>query len=539
MSAVKTAPAFAWPTLAVADLLAHPGNALPEADADLTADVAEHGITDPLHVAATSSGAPQVLDGLRRLAAAAACGMDAVPVTRRPVVRVADLTPHPDNPREDLDLNAAFVATIREEGCRTAVVFRVLPDGTRQIVDGHRRYYAAQDAGLTHLPYQVEDRDDAGVYVDMLITATHRSGLSAREESAALFSAAEAGAGVKRLAVAAGTTQKDVRARLKVRRSKAVQTAEQGGAEPLSMETALELAQLEARDPAAAEKAAAAVAADPRDGRWLVRRAAADLDRREESARHRAELEKRGARILGVHELGAKAAPLHYVKGDTTAHETECQGHVWVLEGDRRRFTPYCANTSFYGHEVLNPDGSAKAKRRTAAETRAIRAGNLDWDAAEGQRREWLCALITRAKLPRALSDQMAQVAAMALHLPSGMSMASRIGGERALGVLPVLLGMPDTTRLNDAQKAAANRWTTPDAAARPLFLAVAAAYEGYITRHAWRTGDGAHADVRAAAAQWLTWLTTLGYQPAPVEAATRDGLDYRSPEAEPQRARL
>ncbi|WP_335983110.1 MULTISPECIES: ParB/RepB/Spo0J family partition protein [Streptomycetaceae] len=525
MTAVQTARA-AWPTLPVDQLTAHPGNTLPYPDAPLVADIADNGVSDPLLVVITSAGT-LVADGLRRLAAAQAAGLAEVPVTHRPVIRLSLLTPHPDNPRDELDINPGFVASFATpDGCRVPIKVRVLEDGTRQIVDGHRRYFGAEAAGLTHVPYEEDERDDAGTYLDMVTTAKHRAGLSEREEAAALFSAAEAGAGIKRLAAAAGTTQKRVKATLRAMGSQAVRAVEDT-AGALTLETATALADLEARDAEAAAQVAAELADRPRQSvSWLVRRTMTELDQREELDAQREELRAAGARMLAEAELGPKAAPLYQIAGDTSQHATQCQGAVWVLRQGATAYAEFCANAPFFGHTVLDPNGGT-IKRESAAARRRRIAGNLDWDTAQQLRREWLAELITRRSLPRAMADLMAQVVARA--------MASGIGAKlfdsRADDLSSVIGATTYTTRA-DLEK----RWTQPKDAVRITFAIVAAAYETYANRTVWRTGEDSQDQARrAAATQWLTWITAPGldYQPSPIETAVRDDEDYEPDSAE------
>ncbi|TDT93315.1 ParB/RepB/Spo0J family partition protein [Streptomyces sp. 846.5] len=516
---VTTKPST-WPTVTVAGLIAHPGNVLPQADAELTADIAANGITDPLHIVTTSTGVQQVMDGMRRLAAALAAGLESVPFSPRAVIRLADLTPHPDNPRESLNLTSEFVATFAAEGCVIPVKFRTLADGTRQIVDGHRRFFAAKEAGLTHVPYELDELDDASTYVEMVVTATHRTGLTDREEAAALFSAAEAGAGVKRLATAAGTSQKAVKASLNALRSASARRAE-AAAGGLDLTTMAALADLEARDAEAAEKVAAELEANPKTNvEWAVRRAGVELDQRDKLAAHRAELEARGARLRTEHELSDKASSLYYIQGDTSAHETQCQGHVWVLKSGATQYTAYCANTEVFGHTVRDHDGRTKVKTDPAERKRVI-SGNLDWDTAEQQRREWIATLLKRRALPRATADRMASIAALAMLCAGQDSMSDRCGNDKASERLAEMVGGTKATVRADLAK----RWGTPKDAARLAFAVTAAAYESYIGRQSWRDGS---AVMRTAAAQWLAWLTELGYEPAAVEIATRDGKAYK-----------
>ncbi|WP_198359176.1 ParB N-terminal domain-containing protein [Streptomyces fildesensis] len=529
MTTVAAQPTV-WPTLPIDRLTAHPGNILPEPDADLTANIAEHGVTDPLYVVTTSTGAPQVMDGLQRLAAAQAAGLTEVPVTYRPMIRLTELTPHPDNPRESLDLSAEFVGTFAAEGCRIPIKFRILPDGTRQIVDGHRRYYAAEAAGLTHAPYEHDERDDAGTYLDMVITARHRTALSEREQANALFGAAEAGAGVKRMATAAGTTQKAIKTAMRALNSEAARKAE-AAAGSLDLVTMAAIADMEARDAEAAEKITAKLTADPTaDAGWLIRRAGIELDARDKLAAQRAELQAKSARMLAEVELSPKASSLYYIVGDTSQHAAQCQGAVWVLKDGAGAYVEYCANAEFFGHQVRDIDGQLSKPKPDGAERRRIIAGNLDWATAEQVRREWIAALITRRSLSRTTADQMTQTAARALLTPS-TNLASRIDGDRAKAHLPKVLGMPDGTTRAEVLE----RWTQPKDAPRVAFAAIAAVYEGYVDRSAWRESTSHVNANRDASAQWLTWLTILGYEPSAIETAVRDRQDYQPTAEQPQ----
>ncbi|WP_246564977.1 helix-turn-helix domain-containing protein [Streptomyces roseirectus] len=111
------------------------------------------------------------------------------------LVLIDALPPHPANALEDLDIDAAFVASLRAEGCRIPFRIQRLDGGVRQVDDGDRRFHGSKDAGLTHPPYEWDDdRDAAGQFLDMITTAQ-----------------------VGRIARAAGVRQKDVKAVVKVR----------------------------------------------------------------------------------------------------------------------------------------------------------------------------------------------------------------------------------------------------------------------------------------------------------------------------------
>lgn len=514
------APAAIWPTLTVAALLAC--HTTPEADPELTASITEQGISDPLYVVTTGSGEPRIVDGVRRLAAAAAAELTEVPVTYRPVIAIGALTAHPGNVRTDLRMSKEFRASVHAEGVRVPVkVTRTGATGL-QVIDGHRRLAAAVAEKLTHIPFEYEERDDAGQFLDMVTTARHRESLTVAEEVTALFSAAEAGASVKRLAAAVGRTQKDTKTAVRIGGSEAARMAAATASYSLDLEELGQLADLEEADPEAARRVSAAIKDDP-DGShgWTIRREAVQVERRQEAATHGTALEAAGRRIRTEAELSDKARPVRAIPDITQdGHET-CQGSVWVLEEGDRQYTQYCTSPTLYGHQAT----AAEAKPGTA-QIRIIRKGNVDWDAAEQIRRQWLTETISRKTHPKGRNDQFLMITTRAMLAGSGV-LADKLNHGGATDLLAQFLALPkDTSRTVIAERA--------DSAARHnpahLFATLAAAYEQYMPRSTWRT-DGSHkhegAHARKQAVRWFGWLVELGYEPTPIEAAVIAGEPY------------
>ncbi|MFE3557288.1 ParB N-terminal domain-containing protein [Streptomyces sp. NPDC059193] len=519
MSKTTTAP-VTWPTIPLADLLAH--NTLAEtADPAMAEAVATGGITEPLYVATTENGTVRVIDGMRRLAAAAAVQLAEVPVTYRPLLRVDALTAHPGNVRKSLKISKEFTASIQAEGIRTPVLVTRTSGGELRVIDGHRRLAAAVAVKLTHVPYTYEERDDAGQWLDMVTTARHREGLTTAEETNALFEAAAVGADACRIAAAAGTTQAQAKKMIKVAESSAVRAAaaaQLGNRQPLTLDAMATLAELEKADPAAAQRLTKDIADTPRaDHSWMIARAAKSLATQREAEAHRAELEAAGARIRTLAEMSEHAAPVAHLPISKDAH-AECQGHVWVMEEGQAQLTPYCANPPFHGHA---PSTSAKP---SASERRAIIEGGKDWDTAEEIRRKWLATLIGRARHPKAVTDQLTQITARVL-LSGADVLISRRPHPDTDRMLRDWLGQPhhasDAAMADRADKA-------PTRNAMHAFAAIAASYEKNTTRTVWRTdGDHARAEIRKRAAEWLGWLVTLGYEPSPIEQAVIDMAAY------------
>ncbi|MFF3726868.1 ParB/RepB/Spo0J family partition protein [Streptomyces erythrochromogenes] len=504
-----------WPMLAVAELTA--ANTVAEADATLTEHIATHGITDPLYVATTETGAVRVVDGLRRLAAAAALGLTEVPVTHRPLIQVTALTAHPGNVRKDLKVSAEFAKSIAVSGVRTAIQVTRAPGGELRVVDGHRRLAAALKAGLTHVPYTYEDQDEAGQMLDMVTTARHRAGLTRGEETAALFEAASLGADARHMAAAAAVTVTAAKSIKKLARSGQVRTAA-ATAPDMTLEEYGILAELEQTDPEAAAQVTAEIAANPHERHgWMVRRARADVKARAELAAHRAELEASGARIRTQSELRDNATLVWRLPDITAEAHAECQGQVWVADGNR--YVAYCANPALYGHKM---PATAADDKPSPAERRATIEGGKDWDTAEEIRREWLAKFFGKARRPKAEADLMTTITARVL--VSGADVISRHATHpKSTDRLTAWFGIKEHS--GSAARAAA---VTPAKAVAMAFAAVATAYEKNAARTVWRT-DGLHAraEIRTVTGEYLGWLVSLGYEPSPIEQAVIDGKPY------------
>ncbi|MET9148642.1 ParB N-terminal domain-containing protein [Streptomyces sp. NPDC004042] len=538
---VHTAPA-PWPTLAVAELAAHPGNVRDiEAPADLLADVKDNGVVEPLYVVRTHGDVPQVIDGFQRLAAAVAAGLETVPVTPRPVIRIDALTPHPKNAREDLDLNAPFVESLRTEGCRIPVKIQRLDGGVLQVNDGNRRYHAATDAGLTHLPYEWEDddRDAAGQFLDMITTAQHRKSLSTSEMNQAMFNAAEAGAQVGRIAKAAGVRQKDVKTLVKVRSDEKLSAAVSGAS---SYEWTFEhLAALsEFADDAEALAAiteAAADDADERDVDWAIAVERTKRDKRTKAEAHRAELEAAGQKIRDAEELSERAMPVWRLRGISTEEHAECKGLVWVFDERRAdRYEPYCSAPGLYGHTV--PEGGSGGTKTVAeveaerAARAAVKKGNIDWDAAEALRRKWITDLIKRRNLPKATTNTLiAHVNNALLNASWGLDDLVK---EPTTEILAAFLGL-STEQAKDRGSFAGHVAKDPRRAPQLQFAAIAAVREKCANRSAWRTDSQRAPWTRTPTGRWFQVLAALGYPLTPIEQSVVDDEPYDPSKKKPR----
>ncbi|MFE1130847.1 hypothetical protein ACFW6R_29760 [Streptomyces albidoflavus] len=504
-----------WPTLPVASLRDQAADS-PAPD-DLVERVREQGIETPLYVTPRPDGTVQVIEGRTELAAAVAAELETVPVTYRPLISVQALSSHPENARLDVTVPPTLRASVAADGVRIPLL--VTP--SLRIIDGHLRYAAAVETGVKLVPYTIDDRDEAGQVLDMITTARHRQALTEGEELGALFRASSLGADTRRLAAAAGITQKETKARVRVGRSRAATTAAHtthASTYALTLDHLTQLAELEEMDAVAAQTVMAEVEAHPdRDHRWTIQRAHEDVQARIDAEKHRAALEEQGARIRDLHELADHAERADHFPGD----HAECQGHVWVLESPSAyEYTPYCANPVVFHPRAAEEQGGAgtaaapqgeSAEERRAAR-RAVIEGNRDWDAAQRIRREWLADLIGRKSHPKAVADQFN--ALMARELYAGGSVLFSKGGG-AWRQAAEWLGADTADR-----DALIERAQQPRRVAVHAFAVLAAAYEDAVPRTAWRVESYEYREARPRVRRWLTWLTELGYEPTPIEAA-------------------
>ena len=75
------------------------------------------------------------------------------------------------------------------------------------MIEGHRRLAAAEQIGLTEVPYDLaaeREGDEAGQFLDIYAANHHRKGLTTLEEADALFAASANGASKRRIRKATG-----------------------------------------------------------------------------------------------------------------------------------------------------------------------------------------------------------------------------------------------------------------------------------------------------------------------------------------------
>lgn len=121
--------------------------------------------------------------------AAGAAGPSPLPVPGASFreVGIDSITPNPKQPREifDEEALAELVTSIREVGLLQPIVVREIGDGRYELVMGERRWRAAREVGLTHVPAIVRETADDAMLRDALLENLHRQQLNPLEEAAA------------------------------------------------------------------------------------------------------------------------------------------------------------------------------------------------------------------------------------------------------------------------------------------------------------------------------------------------------------------
>lgn len=105
-------------------------------------------------------------------------------VTEVPLSELHPFVGHPFEVRDDEDMQK-LVDSIRENGVLTNLTVRCRAEGGYEIISGHRRFHAAQRAGLDRVKVQVRDIDDDQAIIDMVDSNIQREHISPMEKAKA------------------------------------------------------------------------------------------------------------------------------------------------------------------------------------------------------------------------------------------------------------------------------------------------------------------------------------------------------------------
>lgn len=459
----------------------------------------------------------------------------------RHLIPVADLTSHPGNVRDNLDLTDEFRASIAAEGVRIPLLITTSPDGGWRVIEGHRRLKAAMAAGLTEVPCDVDSAradDEAGQYLDMLLANgdSYRSNFRPAEEAAALFAAHEAGASRTRLRKATGRSATQIKVALEAGRLPAeTRTRATASGNEVTLDQLALLAEFDGDEDATSQLLQSLELDYPLE--HIAQRIRHDRAEASQHARLRTDLEAAGIAITDELPPGAEwLASLTHDGDDLTPEvHSSCPGRgatfsTWSLLEP----SYYCTSPLEHGHlsRWAEPAGEASESDiqsesgttpdpAPGSDRRLVITGNKAWDAAAAVRHRWIAdTLLSRRSASREVHAFIArQLLTMPGPVRSGLTSAhvkplfARFTGDRDSGKLDHECGTATVGRL-----------------ATLTLAPIVTAYEHAMTeadgRNTWRT-DRYSPCPRSDAAAYLAFLASLGYELSEIERAVANDTPF------------
>ena len=322
-----------------------------------------------------------------------------------------DLHQH-TNIRSDLDLDEAFLTSIREQGVLVPIVAAEAEDGSLMIEQGHRRAEAARRVGLAEVPVVVLDMAtvDAQRLLSQLSENSRRLQTSLSDEAAAHQQLAAFGWSAEDVAATTGESVEAVTAKRNLSRSSL--PAEHLNS--LSLDQAEMIDQFDDDPDLQGELLELAYAGRTHELARVVQQELDDRAGRKAVAEARQDYRERGYQVFEptdqqrwvpdtwsrLGSLGIDPADHEQCPGRGVEVRAGWQGDVTVAE--------FCIDPQAQGHELPDwmtrrqghgqggsPGGDdAEQKEKARQERRRVLAGNKAWRAAEPVRqahvRDWL-----------------------------------------------------------------------------------------------------------------------------------------------------
>ncbi|TFH68142.1 ParB N-terminal domain-containing protein [Cellulomonas sp. HD19AZ1] len=313
------------------------------------------------------------------------------------------------NVRSDVELDAEFVASIRDYGVLVPVLVHQVEEGLR-VRAGQRRTLGAIAAGRETIPALIVEGDDgeARRLIEQWSENHHRRALSTGDEADAFQQLALLGLSASQIARRTHAKKERVTAALKVGSSKVARAAAEQYA--ITLDQAAVIAEFE--DDAEVVEALTIAAVDEPETFAHVAQRARD-DRAQEVARA-ALVEDLTAKGLTVVDGRVDLTELYDLAGgdgrgmSTEEHETcparaafvttNWKGELAVVYGCTS--PDENGHTRRWGSAPLTEEEEEAAKEEKRAERRHVIETNAAWRSAETVRREWLTAFAKRKSAP-------------------------------------------------------------------------------------------------------------------------------------------
>lgn len=441
------------------------------------------------------------------------------------------------NVRLDARLDVDFIESIRERGVLEPIIAYRDPDGHLVVLRGQRRTLAAVETKRPTVRVIVESNpDEIDRITDQTIENVHRTGITDREEAAAIEQLALLGVSADDIVARTRRPRARVDAALRVAGSQLARKASERY-DFLSIDHAAALAEFES-DPDAVKHLV--VAAQNGGFEHTVRRLREDRAYAEGKAAFEQGLRDQGVTVLDKRPESnhSKIQQLEYLKNGkrnaTEKNHANCPGHACFVahtyvagEGEQagQRVQTFiavwvCTDYSKHGHELRYPMMTSSGRPRAAdlpdeerernrVERRKVIAGNKLWRSATAVRREWLAQFAARKTAPKGAATFLAHAIVGADERITSALQDSHRGAYEIFGLeAPAAYTTPKvklTTLLDN----------TVDARAEQVLLTVVlAAYEAGANEHSWQQSDAA----KSVTARYLRFLADNGYEPAPIE---------------------
>lgn len=317
---------------------------------------------------------------------------------------VADITPHPDNPRKHLGDLTELAESIKTHGLLEPLVVVPIIGGDYvkninkaqwRVIAGHRRLAAAKLAGYTAVPALTRNLSPAEQLEVMLVENLQRSDLTPVEEGHAYQQLLEFdGYTQTKIAKHTGRSTKTIKNRIAITKL------------PEPLLTKLDSGQLTLGDaekllpladyPELLARVERAVGTYNFD--WSLKSALGDVKKAKENAELRKTLEARGVTLIPIDDVSDEARHVGWLYPKTTPeeHEASCEHHIWTLDDDGRVWAE-CTNPDT--HTPMGPGAS----RRENSELNELAD---DLAAADQTRAQWVKDNLTGYAL--AISDDLA-----------------------------------------------------------------------------------------------------------------------------------
>lgn len=412
------------------------------------------------------------------------------------------------NVRADVQLDKAFLASIKEHGVIQPVVAHRTEDGGVHVLYGQRRTLAAVETAQPLIPvYVVDSLTEADRLAKQVVENDHRQALTDHDRAEAFHQLSLLGVSATQIARKTGAKKTTVDSALKVR---ANDTATAALANGMTLEMAAVIDEF-SDDPEAITRLVQVAAENPQGFEHTAQRLRDDRTRAALIAEDTAEAEAQGLKIVDAEVTYwdykgpvANIRDLRTSDGEPLTLADADAAHIgWSYTGN---VTVSYFNTDWKAAGFTKPGAarSGKMSEEEKAERRTVIENNKAWDAASTVRVEFLKKLLKAKTAPKgALRFVSQSMGAHGYTVADGLSKhagfaAELLGAADEYGALVKITGKPTAKHEHN------------------VLAVVLAGFEKSLSRASWRQSTGTAKD-------YLNQLTIWGYTLSDVETLITD----------------